>query len=286
MKALGLTVGLLLLLSTASWAQVDYEIYQVRPGDTVHNIAARFGVVPERVQRVSGAAARGELAPGESLVILLGARPAARKAEESEFSREITPRFAIVTSGASITSEPGDGRVYYDVVAGSRVIVTSENLSYWGVVMADGSTGWLPKSAAELTGELVDPQQIEAMLKGGRPDVVAEALRFLGTPYRYGGSLPDSVDCSLLVQVAFAARGIRLPRTAAEQFEVGLPVTYSQLVPGDRVYFIDSSGRINHTGIYIGSGQFVHASSRRRCVAVDSLTSPLYWSRFVGARRS
>jgi cell wall-associated NlpC family hydrolase len=124
------------------------------------------------------------------------------------------------------------------------------------------------------------------MLQGGRPDVVQEAMRYLGTPYRYGGRLPYDVDCSLLVQAAFGARGARLPRTAAEQFEVGQAVNYTELLPGDRLYFVSTSGRINHTGIYIGSGRFVHASSRKRCVAIDALGDRLYWSRFVGARRS
>jgi len=152
--------------------------------------------------------------------------------------------------------------------------------------MADGSTGWIAKPALQLTDQTITPDQLDLMLQGARPDVVQEAFRYLGTPYRYGGRLPYDVDCSLLVQTAFTARGIPLPRTAAAQFEVGQRVGYAGLLPGDRLYFVSSSGRINHAGIYIGDGRFIHASSRRRCVAVDHLGDPRYWGRFIGACRS
>ena len=150
----------------------------------------------------------------------------------------------------------------------------------------DGSAGWVPKSALSITDRTIPPDQLESMLNGGRPDIVQEALRYLDTPYRYGGKLPYNVDCSLLVQTAYTARGIRLPRTAAQQFEVGRSVSYNELLPGDRLYFVSTSGRINHTGIYIGNGRFVHASSRRKCVGIDALYDRIYWARFLGARRS
>jgi cell wall-associated NlpC family hydrolase len=63
-------------------------------------------------------------------------------------------------------------------------------------------------------------------------------------------------------------------------------VNYSELMPGDRLYFISRSGRINHAALYIGDGMFIHASSRRGCVGIDSLSDPFYWSRFIGARRN
>jgi len=169
---------------------------------------------------------------------------------------------------------------------GSELVAHAEQAECWGIVMIDGSTGWIAKSAVELTERTVPPEKLEILLKGGRPDIVQEAFRFLGTSYRYGGRLPYDMDCSLLVQTAYAARGISLPRTAREQFERGRPVDYTELLPGDRLYFVSRSGRINHTGIYIGNGRFIHASSRRGCVAVDGLTELMYWTRFVGARRS
>jgi len=266
-----------------------YELYQVRKGDTVENIAARFGISPDLLRQFNGLPS-GDLAVGQSLAIPLPVTP--RPLVERRPSAPLNilePRYAAVTGLSQIISEPldvGPADVLYEPQPGTRVIVNAEQGDFWGIVMIDGSVGWIPKSSLQLTDQMLSAEQLETMLKGGRPDIVQEAYRYLGTPYRYGGSLPFSLDCSLLVQISFAARGIRLPRTAAAQFEVGRSVGLSEMLPGDRLYFVSRSGRINHTGIYIGNGRFIHASARRGCVAVDSLSSRSYWTRFCGARRS
>jgi F0F1-type ATP synthase membrane subunit c/vacuolar-type H+-ATPase subunit K len=279
------------MLADAEELGFSYEIYQVGKGDTVENIAVRFGVSADLIRQFNELSS-GELTIGQSLAVLIPVTPSKRSPEMALAQTPlniIEPRYAMVTGASQITSEPldvGPADLLYTMQAGSRVIVDAEQGDYWGVVMIDGSVGWIPKSAVQLTDQKLSAEQLETMLKGGRLDIVQEAYRYLGTPYCYGGHLPYNVDCSLLVQTAHAARGIKLPRTAAAQFEVGRSVGLSELVPGDRLYFVSRSGRINHTGIYIGNGRFIHASSRRGCVAVDSLYTRMYWTRFVGARRS
>lgn len=280
-----------------SW-QVGYEIYQVRSGDTVENIAARFGVDAARIRAINRLDESAVLAPGQSLAIVLPGRPPRVKSEPAPTEEKVAeeepqvttfaPRYAVVRKACAINSAcpPARGEVLWQCDAGTRVLVNAQQGEYYGVVMLGGSTGWLPSEAANLTDDAVTPSELEQLLKGGgSPEVVQDALSYLGTPYRYGGKLPRNVDCSLLVQTVFARHGIRLPRTAAEQYEVGTPVSLSELQPGDRLYFINRSGRINHTALYIGNLQFVHASSNRGCVAIDSLDNPYYASRFYGARR-
>jgi LysM repeat protein len=273
----------------AQGVEFSYEIYQVRSGDTVENIAARFGIPADRIRQFNDLGS-SPLSPGQSIAVPLAARPAPRRAADDRPALNLLePCYAVVTSPCTITSGPaesGDGAALYEPQVGSQLIVSAERGGYWSVVMIDGSAGWVPKSALEMTDRMIPPDQLESMLSGGRPDVVQEALRYLGTPYRYGGRLPYDTDCSLLVQAAYAARGIRLPRTAAQQFEVGRSVSYNELLPGDRLYFVSKSGRINHTGIYMGNGRFIHASSRRHCVGIDALYDRIYWTRFLGARRS
>ena len=268
----------------------QYEIYQVRPGDTVENIAARFGVSAEQVRRLNRLGSSARVQSGQSLALVLPQRTMApRAAPSTTANRRLEPRYAHVVVATPITREPsapGIPDVLYEPAANTRLVVGAEQGDHWGVVMIDGSTGWIPKSAVQMTDAPVPPDELEILLKGGRPDIVQEAFRYLGTPYRYGGSLPLSVDCSLLVRTAFAAGGISLPRTAAAQYEQGYPVTFAELLPGDRLYFVDRSGRINHTGIYIGNGKFIHASARRGRVAVEDLLERQYWTRFLGARRS
>ena len=110
------------------------------------------------------------------------------------------------------------------------------------------------------------------------------ALSTVGTPYRMGGTTPSrGFDCSGLVLWAYAKHGLNVPRTAREQSSVGSAVSKGSLQKGDIVVFKISSGV--HTGIYTGSGKFVHSPSRGKTVREDKIDSK-YWSRrFVSGRR-
>jgi cell wall-associated NlpC family hydrolase len=117
--------------------------------------------------------------------------------------------------------------------------------------------------------------------------VMQRALALLGTPYRWGGTDPDKgFDCSGLVGYVFRnALGIELPRVSREMAKTGELVTdKAKLAAGDLVFF-GRRGRVDHVGIYVGEGQFVHAPSRGKDVQVSSLDTG-YWSgKFMQARR-
>jgi cell wall-associated NlpC family hydrolase len=116
--------------------------------------------------------------------------------------------------------------------------------------------------------------------------LVAQAMSYLGTPYRRGGSSRQGVDCSGLVGAVYSQEGLDLPRTAAEQFARGEKVAESDLRPGDLVFFHNTYKRgISHVGIFIGDGRFIHAAGHREGVIVSDLTRPYYRARFAGARR-
>jgi cell wall-associated NlpC family hydrolase len=109
--------------------------------------------------------------------------------------------------------------------------------------------------------------------------VVGIALQYLGIPYVWGGSSPSTgFDCSGFVAYVYAQLGVYLPHHAASQYGYGTPVSYEQLQPGDLVFF---SG-LGHVGIYIGSGQFVHAPHTGDVVRISSLAGH---GSYVGARR-
>jgi cell wall-associated NlpC family hydrolase len=108
------------------------------------------------------------------------------------------------------------------------------------------------------------------------------ALRFLGVPYAFGGTTRAGFDCSGFVQHVFAMLGIALPRTADAQYDVGRPAVGGPR-PGDLVFF-DTYGGVSHVGIYIGRGEFVHASSSQG-VTVSHLSESYWAARYVGAKR-
>ena len=114
--------------------------------------------------------------------------------------------------------------------------------------------------------------------------VIADSMQYLGVPYVFGGTTPSGFDCSGYVRYVFANAGVYLPRMADEQFEVGTPVSTSELIPGDLVFFSTYTYGASHVGIYIGDGNFINASSSRG-VAIDSLYSSYWGSCYIGARR-
>ena len=123
----------------------------------------------------------------------------------------------------------------------------------------------------------------------GRADaVVQSALSLRGTPYRFGGSTPaQGLDCSGLVAYVMAGQSIQMPRSVAEQFDVGAPVTWERLRRGDLVFFSTVGAGATHVGIVTDTDrvEFVHAPADGASVRVERLDAPYWRTRFVGARR-
>lgn len=121
--------------------------------------------------------------------------------------------------------------------------------------------------------------QIETFLK--------EAQRFVGVPYRYGGTSPRGFDCSGLVYYTLKHTGISVPRTAHAQYLHAIPVKKAELRPGDLVFFRTNrrTRRITHVGIYLGDNQFIHARSGGKKVDITSLSNSYYKKRFVRGGR-
>jgi hypothetical protein len=112
------------------------------------------------------------------------------------------------------------------------------------------------------------------------------ALRYLGTPYQWGGSTPETgFDAAGLVQYSYLQVGIQLPRTADQQFLSGTAVSASGLLPGDLVFFMDPSGYVYHVGMSLGPDEFVHAPHTGDVVKISLLSEPYYAGHFAGARR-
>jgi len=107
----------------------------------------------------------------------------------------------------------------------------------------------------------------------------------IGKPYQWGASGPEKFDCSGLVLYVYKALGVPLPRKSGEQASSGYHVDRKDLVPGDLVFFRLTGGPINHVGIYVGRGKFIHAPKKNNPVRYDSLNDTWWGQKFKGGRR-
>lgn len=112
--------------------------------------------------------------------------------------------------------------------------------------------------------------------------ISSAARKMQGVPYVFGGTSPYGFDCSGFTSWTFARAGIRLRRMADEQYYQGKPVKVAE--PGDLVFFETYCAGPSHVGIYLGGGNFIHASSSRG-VTISGLSESYWRARYIGARR-
>ncbi len=114
--------------------------------------------------------------------------------------------------------------------------------------------------------------------RAARSEVIDVARRYLGAPYKWGATGPNSFDCSGFTRFVFRQVGVSLPRISRQQINVGQRVSRQDLEPGDLVFF----GRpIHHVGIYVGGGRYIHSPRAGDVVSIDPMTR----RDFAGATR-
>jgi hypothetical protein len=119
-----------------------------------------------------------------------------------------------------------------------------------------------------------------------REELVRTARRFLGVPYRWGGTdQANGFDCSGLTMVCYRLNGLNLPRVSFNQFRAGRWVPKAQLQRGDLVFFATNGGRrVSHVGMYIGGDRFIHAPRTGQTVRIEKLSNPFFFRTYMGGR--
>ena len=204
--------------------------------------------------------------------------PAESTIETAESAASETLYGRVTTGSLNVRSGPGTGYDKCGKVYAGKTVEILESLNGWyripeGYVSADYI-------------RVMDESDLAA--SGVAAQVVETALSFLGYPYVYGGSSPKGFDCSGFTSYIYKQFGYSLNRTCSGQLDNGTPVAMSELQPGDLVIFkkyASSAGRASHVGLYIGGGEFVHASTAKVGVIINKLTDAYYTTGFVGGRR-
>jgi cell wall-associated NlpC family hydrolase len=141
-----------------------------------------------------------------------------------------------------------------------------------------------PPKPAKVPSLDMPPSEAAATAAADPDTVIKTAAAQVGKRYAAGGESPrQGFDCSGLTSYAYSQSGLDIPRNSREQFQQGTPVPREELKKGDLVFF--GKRGVNHVGIYVADGNFVHATSSRGVVKMSSLDEPIWNKLYAGARR-
>ena len=207
-------------------------------------------------------------------------------------------------SSVYIRNEPStDASIVISLIRNTDVTVTGENGDWYKVKYGD-SEGYIFKELlsdeqTEQTNRHMPLEETTNLQENVEQtsnsnesslgqEIVEYAKQYLGYPYVYGGAGSSSFDCSGFTMYVYKNFGYSLSHSARAQSKMGTYVEKENLQPGDLVFFIDyeTMDDIGHCGIYIGDGNFIHASSGTGyCVKISTLLSGSYDRRYATARR-
>lgn len=299
--------SLLFILATSASGKADFT-HVVERGDSLYSIAKKYHLAAKEIQEVNGLRDT-KIRVGQSLAIpekgmKAGTAPESKKGTqqesgEDEFLGWDIPETHAVKKGETLAK------------IAHRYHLSLEDLeainALKGKRLKPGQTIYLqsPPEAKqeekegagnENREERKEPsaEVAEVIAKGNesfaeekdRQLLAKVAKAFLGLKYSRGRTSINGMDCSAFVQKVFRIFDVDLPRTTREQFRVGYMVAREALGIGDLVFFKRGQARRpGHVGIYIGNGQFIHTSLRKKKVEVNSLENRYFSKRFIGAKR-
>ncbi len=217
----------------------------------------------------------------------------------SESAQSVVGQLAQVTSAQAVivAGREAGGRVLSVCPQGQYLALSGQTPTQYAVLMVDHSVGFVRKSDVTLLNYQVASLTPDSGSAAPSPEggplgqaLVQTAFGYLGVHYVWGGTTAAGIDCSGFVRAVYAAHGIGLPRVSGDQATVGYDVPkadWSRWVPGDRMYFACHHDRIDHTGMYIGDGRFIHSSmGHGQQVAIDRVDTAFYAEHLVCVRRS
>ncbi len=223
--------------------------------------------------------------------------PSASSRSHTDGKEKIGDYGVITTDLAIIYKTPSLKAVSRGVVPfNEKVVIQMKKSGFTGVLLEDGTTGWLLDSAVRqipievFAKRTYLPAGIMGYDSGKIPfsEIITHSMAFSKTPYVFGGtSINAGMDCSAFVREIFKRMGISLPRTAREQANVGVdvPKDPEYMLPGDRLYFRYKNSYIDHTGIYVGNGYYIHCNASRNGVSCDELFVPRTFGKLVSVKR-
>ncbi len=277
------TVVWLFCLLALALAQ-EGATYTVQRGDTLYSIAKRFETTVETLMQLNSLS-DATLSVGQ--VLRLPARVVQHTVQRGDTLYSIARRYGSTVE--AIQKENGlEGTTLslgqvLRIPQVSATVPSNPSASAPNPAPPAGSSV-NPTSPIPLPDPAPSPSQPADTDYDPTHPLIRVVLKYLGLPYVFGANSDRAVDCSAFVQQVYAELGIRLPRTSREQWSA-LPTVQGAMRQGDLVFFSFGGSQIDHVGIYLGRGVFVHANSYGSRVVIESLESPYYKRVYRGAKR-
>ena len=269
-------------------AKNNKTVYKVKRGDTIYSIAKTYNMKVQTLKKLNNFKPHPKLMPGMELTVL--GKPTiikSRKKPKKHIVRRgetiwtITRKYNLTTQELRLLNP----KIRTHSLKVGSILNISKEAAIKLAKIKKSRKYKIHKS--RLSGVLARYQRRNS--SGSSKNVVAYAKRFLGSRYVWGASRPGAFDCSGFTQYVMRhAKRRSIPRVSRRQAYYGRYITRRNLRAGDLIFFDTSRrrrGYVNHVGIYIGNGKFIHASSAKHRVVITSLNKPFYRQRFMWGRR-
>ncbi len=197
----------------------------------------------------------------------------------------------------NVRSEPNTtSEILSKLEKGAMVEIVEQSGDWYRIFIGENRYGWIHSDYITIREERVSRGTEKIQTPGNpvveagtdlRKQIVDYSKKLLGIKYVYGGSTTKGFDCSGFVSFVYKKFGMTLPRSSRDMGNGGVAVKKTDLKPGDLVFFDTNGGLngINHVGIYIGGGKFIHASSSLgRKVTISNLSDKYYTKTYMRAR--
>jgi peptidoglycan endopeptidase LytE len=254
--------------------QVDASVHVVKKGDTLLSISRRYSVSSNELREMNNLRTK-KLKVGQKLIV-----------------KQTAPKNYTVKKGDTVWNIAKRFNLDPDELKDINGLETDSLKPNQRILLAEETEAKEPKTYDAILSQAHIEKEIEN-ISGSKEigelvlqdRVTLFAKKLLNIPYRFGGNSLFGIDCSAYVKKVYSLIGVNLPRSAREQFHEGMSVDGEQLSIGDLVFFRTYASFPSHVGIYLGNNLFIHASSRSKKVTIDSLDTPYYLKRFIGAKR-
>ncbi|MCA1647006.1 MAG: LysM peptidoglycan-binding domain-containing protein [Chloroflexi bacterium] len=305
--------GVGLPIDTTAYVAPSTRTYEVQVGDTLAGIADTFGVDVSTILSSNGINDADTIKPGSELRIL-PVKGLEYAVQPNETLADISWKYQVDLGLLLDYNDLNDPDV---IRVGAKLVVPGAKLRAEAVptpaavveapraqpaaaappaivpvpapkpvAAAKPAAAPAPAAPKPAAAPAPAPAAPELSVGGGGGNIVANAMKYIGYRYVFGGTSPAGFDCSGFVYYIHNHSGAPVGRGMWQQYNGGSHIPVGALQPGDTVFFANTyMPGLSHNGIYIGNGQFIHASDERTGVTISSMNTSYWQGHYVGATR-